>query len=349
MSQSAAVPYIDNQDQLVRAHGLRPESLGENRQGRLSTDQKQDLRRKGGRALLILVAAGAVMLVLGILGLISPRSFVGQSGRLSSPLTYVFLIVVGAGLLVAGVLVRRQSASAEDVASVEGFVTKSVRNNPHGRSAPGYRAAEVRDHLYEIGGQQFAVSAAAYRTLDPALRYRVYYEPKSRTIVNLEVLDTAVGSSSAPPAAGFSPPAAAPDPNNRLGAFVTAQEVSAATATQMLPTQSKSAAEVQGMVSQEFQDSGPTWVVNVGLITRSNTPGLGLMERALAKSGRQLTGIGDEASYANGMLLVRCQGATVSVMVHNHGWRPDDPRIEGVAQQIATHVVSRLASVATPP
>ena len=344
MSESPAVTYIANQDQLVRAHGLRPESLGDNRQGRLSIDQKKDLRRRGGRSLLILVAAGAVMLVLGVLGLISPRSFVGQGGRLPSALTYVFLIVVGGGLLVAGVLVRKQSTSAEDVASVEGFVTKSVRN-PHGRSAPGYRAAEVRDHLYEIGGQQFTVSGAAYRTLDPALRYRVYYEPKSRTIVNLEVLDTAVGSSAAPPAAGFSPPAAAPDPNNRLGAFVTAQEVSAATATQMLPTQSNSAEEVHGMVSQAFQDSGATWVVNVGLITRSNTPGLGLMEQALAKSGRQLTGIGDEASYANGMLLARCQGATVSVMVHNRGWRPDDPRIEAVAQQIATHVVNRLASV----
>lgn len=343
MSESSAVTYISNQDQLARAHSLRPAALGDNRQGRLSTDQTRDLRRRGGRSLLLLGAAGAVMLVLGVLGLISPRSFVGQSGRLPSSLTYVFLIVVGAGLLGAGVLVRRQSASARDVASVEGFVTKNVRNDSRGR-------AVIRDYSYEIGGQRFTVSADAYRTLDPALRYRIYYEPKSRTIVNLEVLDTPVGSSPAPaPPAGFSPPAGAPDPSNRLGAFVTADEVSAATGTQMLPTQSRSPEEVQGMVSQAFQDSGPTWLVNVGLITRSNAPGLGLWERALARSGSQLAGIGEEASYANGMLLVRCQGATLSVVVHNHGWRPDDPRIVGVARQIATHVVSRLASVATLP
>ncbi len=156
-----------------------PDALAANQGGKLTDQQRQQYRGKDRsfRKTELYVAVGAA--IIGVLVLTSTGP---------SPDAAFRPIAAIAAFAVAGALVYRSIVAADslsrDVAagvveSLEGAVLREVRQG----SGSG-----VEFFYLSVAGQRFEVSGSVYRAAPEAGYVRVYYLPRSRTVVNLERL-----------------------------------------------------------------------------------------------------------------------------------------------------------------
>jgi hypothetical protein len=162
-------PGVELMQILARTNQFSLSDLLENHRGLLSKDQQNRLALL--LSLYVLVVLSSAVLLVNILF----QLFGGNS----SGLFYLLLIV-------ATVLIVRFSLSTAwimgdlwsgEVSSVEG---------PGARDSRQYRY--FRSYYYLIGGQRFSVSKAPYDALMEGKVYRVYYVPRSKRLVSIELL-----------------------------------------------------------------------------------------------------------------------------------------------------------------
>jgi hypothetical protein len=173
--------------QLIVAHGFSPEALEANRAGILTPEQARSVTRRGNLAILVGFALGLFLLITGIIGLKSPQFFADQVPLGSTGLVAYLSIGGGVVILVLAVLfalslpadlLGRRVASRESL--IRKYVTTSSTSDGDSQSAYHYRVDRLR----------FDVGRVAYDMLDPGRRYRVYYLPRTKILVNLEPIDT---------------------------------------------------------------------------------------------------------------------------------------------------------------
>ena len=172
--------------QLIVAHGFRLEALEANRTGILTPQQARSVKRSGNLAILVGFALGLFLLITGIIGLRSPRFFADQVPAGSTGL--VAYLSIGGGVVILVLVVLFVLSLPEDlrgrrVASAEGFIRKYVTTSSTGVGD------SINAYHYRIHRLRFDVGRAAYDMLDPGRRYRVYYLPRSKILVNLEPID----------------------------------------------------------------------------------------------------------------------------------------------------------------
>jgi hypothetical protein len=171
---------------LSRAHGFHPEAIGSNRAGSLTPEQVRSVKRRGRGTVLVGLAFGLFLVGLGMVGVRSPQVFADQV-----PPAYegaAAVLSIGGGALVLALVLRFVRELPADlagrrVASAEGFIRKSTStsNTDEGGSLTTYH--------YRLGRLRFDVPRAGYEALDTRRRYRVYYLPRTKIVVNIEPTD----------------------------------------------------------------------------------------------------------------------------------------------------------------
>jgi hypothetical protein len=164
--------------QLIAAHGFRPDALDANRAGVLTPEQASGIGWRSGVQVTLGLAAGVILVVVGCVGIEHWLATQNANGLVAA------LGIVG-GALVAWLTLRFQRRMSADlaerkVAVVEGMIRKTTRTSTDsdGSTSTTYH--------YRIGRLSFRVRRAGYRLLNARLRYRVYYLPRTRKVVNLE-------------------------------------------------------------------------------------------------------------------------------------------------------------------
>lgn len=169
---------------LARSHHFRFEALAANRAGRLTPEQIRDVRRQFRNATVLAVVLGLGGLVIGSWMKIAPRSFPLPDQNIIGPITdsTMALLVGGFFLLIAiiGNFVRPIGAELAKgrVEQVEGLIRVQ-------RSESGGEAS-VSAYAYHINGLTFQVTTAGAQLIDSTQRYRLYYLPRNRVLVNIE-------------------------------------------------------------------------------------------------------------------------------------------------------------------
>lgn len=104
------------------------------------------------------------------------------------------------------------------------------------------------------------------------------------------------------------------------------------------------------MVASHFQSTSGAAQVVVGMLVGWQENRLfRLFQEGIARRGEPVPGLGDDASFAQHLLLVRQGDVSVAVVAVNQAWGGDSARSLAAARQIAAAVVSRLSSRAVPP
>ncbi len=176
----------DAASKLSAAHGFRPDALDANRSGTLTPGQARQLGRRGGFDVVLGLAVGALLVAVGIEGLLPSSLLAGLPDYVPQlPTGWPPALVIGGGaLVVVWVLRLRRRLSADlagrRVASVEGTIRKTLRTRTDGDGTTS------TTYTYEIAPLRFGVTPAGYDSLDTRLRYRVYYLPRAETVVNIE-------------------------------------------------------------------------------------------------------------------------------------------------------------------
>jgi hypothetical protein len=275
---------------LIEAHGLEPDSLEANRAGLLTTAQARRLRSQRHRWGWMLVAIAAVCIAVGLSDLLPGCSDAAQGDRFMAVASVLF----GVGLLAPRFSNFGRSYAAELAAgrvdSVEGFVRVSTRS---GDDHTSY-------HLH-IAGREFNTTEAGAKAIDARVRYRVYRLPDSDIMVNIEALDAALDGGTVE------------DP------LFSAQEIAAIVGE---PMRCESAAANvgsgawPGMVDAAFASASSDLHISVRYLLGAHDSALVSFYRRLLTRGpgaRAVPGLGDEATYCLGQLLVRQGASFVSV------------------------------------
>jgi hypothetical protein len=163
---------------LAHANDSSLEAIVDNRRGRLADDQVRPLLR------LMLRHSLESLALIGI-ALIFAMRFVSEKYELVNPvIVRITLGAIGALALYALLRVVRIIADirARQVIAVEGLVQKTFRMT---------RRWPVRTwYYYQINVLKFEVSRRSYNALIAGLAYRLYYVPRSKTMVGIEPLSS---------------------------------------------------------------------------------------------------------------------------------------------------------------
>lgn len=151
-------------DSLAWANGFHTHALTINREGVLSTRQRLSLF---GRVVLYLLAMAAGAFV----ALVALNNHQAEAS---------FALICAVLLLAFAVLLWRCYANLSDawrgrVTMAEGCVTATHDSD-----------ADSVCCYYHLGDLRFAVSEAGYEALTQGETYRLYYTPRSKTLVNIE-------------------------------------------------------------------------------------------------------------------------------------------------------------------
>jgi hypothetical protein len=137
---------------------------------------------------LVGLALGLFLVGLGVAGLRSPQLFADQV-----PITFAgaaAALSIGGGALMLVLVLRFLRELPADlagrrVASTEGFIRKSSS------TSNTYEGGSITTYHYRIGRLRFDVPRAGYEALDTRRRYRVYYLPRTKIVVNLDPISAA--------------------------------------------------------------------------------------------------------------------------------------------------------------
>jgi hypothetical protein len=172
--QGSAIARTPNMNKLLDALRETNEfsaiSLDGNRTGYLSPDQQRLLLRRAFAFGLYTVAALAFILVTLVWTL------------LDHPLPYLIsMICFPLGIGIALYCLWRTFQYFQDAVSRELVIVEGTLQGKHFTDGAGVSA-----YVYRINTLEWEVSEAAYHALEQGYRYRVYYTPRTHTLVNVE-------------------------------------------------------------------------------------------------------------------------------------------------------------------
>ncbi|HKV85740.1 MAG TPA: hypothetical protein VJN88_14395 [Ktedonobacterales bacterium] len=295
----------DEVTELSRIHGFRPEALDANRAGLLAPEQVSAIRLRATGAAMLALGLGLVCLILGGVGLVSPRAFGGHAPFGATGAGAVAALAFGIFLLALGfrfVLRLPSDLAGRRVASVEGFISKFTRTES------GSEGSSVISYHYRIKSLAWSVSRAAYERLDSRLRYRVYYLPRTKLVVNIEPIAAPLGGSGGQGMYGVGD--AIPRMSSAMGhgPLPSAEEVSAILGEpfQEAPADAgHDPLQARGAVAV-YQNASRTRTVRIQVVLGADDlPMAKAALRRLATMGQAVPGLGDEAHYLGGSLMVR--------------------------------------------
>lgn len=167
------------EDTLARSNGFLPDALDDNRLGRLTPRQAQQLQRAELRDRALLGLGGLTVAALSALYLVWEVVHHGLAVLENEGGAYLVL-AVGLVLILLGVFWREHRRDLESgrVEVVEGRGTREYSETSDG--PPTYS--------YVVAGIRFDVSDKAYEAFVDGLYYRAYFLPYSGRLVNLEVM-----------------------------------------------------------------------------------------------------------------------------------------------------------------
>jgi len=274
---------------LIEAHGLDPDSLEANRAGSLTTAQARRVRSQRRWWGWMLVAIAAICIAVGLSDLLP-----GCSDAESDRFMAVASVLFGLGLLALrcsnfGRSYAEELAAAR-VESVDGFVRVSARTSD-----------DYTSYYLRIASREFNSSESGAKAIDPRVRYRIYCLPDSDIMVNIESLGAALDTGTVE------------DP------LFSAQEIAAIVGEPMRAKPEGvgvGAGIWPGMVGAAFASITTDLHVSVRyLLGARDSLVVSLYRRLLARGlgARAVPGLGDEATYCRGQLLVRRAESFVSV------------------------------------
>jgi hypothetical protein len=159
---------------LAQAHHIETDALDTNRSGQLTASQRAKLLvRYAAGAIAGFAVAGLFLYVVGVF-------------RISEYRWILIPIVVGVSALTLSVLRQYLGSPLEilqgQVLVAEGVVTKDVE-----MSLDHEYASVTASYYYRVNKLALPVNRAGYEALIDGLEYRLYYLPRSRKLVNIEV------------------------------------------------------------------------------------------------------------------------------------------------------------------
>ncbi len=322
---------------LAGVHGFRADALGANRSGRLTDDQVRGVTRGHRRSGLLLTLAGVVFVGLGLVAKANPSLAQSEDPSANATLVALGLIGFGAVCLLAAVysVFRRSTAdlAKRRVASTEGFI-RVLRHGDwlgsEGEEGPSYT------YTYKINGIEFPTSQKGAEAINPQLRYRVYYLPSSKKMVNIEAIGAPVSGTpdalAAPDVPGEGRMAPPYYPDVRL----TAEEGGAIVGEPMrFDQQQQSGGEgvAPGMTMATYHnEAGTVRVVISFILGGQDSPVFQFFQSARARmpGAQPVSDLGDEAVYASGQFMV------LSPAVR------DDARLLDIERRLAEMALPRL-------
>ncbi|MGI8689707.1 MAG: hypothetical protein ACR2M3_14120 [Thermomicrobiales bacterium] len=339
-SAASPSPFLQT---LAAANGFHADALDANRAGRLTEAQTRTLartfRHRRGQWVLI-----GLFFLLGSAGAFSTQGVTWRNG-------WALVFAAAGALFVLSAIWPGPRASNRDLAdsrvvTLEGWVRRIVVIADTSGGGGQTQGPPHDLYYYQIANQRFAVAGvAAYDALDERLPYRLYYLPRTRQLVNLEPI--------APP---WTQPPAAPtmwSDGHTTPAFpgvpvapITAAEVSAALGELMQAADPPSggASTLPGMVVNHFQNATGTAQVMVGMLVGwQENRFFRLFQEGIARRGQPISGLGDDAYFAQNLLLAQKGNVSVTVLVVNQAWGADGARSLATSRQIAAAMVNRLA------
>jgi hypothetical protein len=165
---------------LLRAAGLDPNAIDENRAGHLMPIQAEAAREHDRRLTSPRIGVAMMMFLIAILAA-SQVTRLAQTGfpRYTSELAIAAIVAIVLYTIwkyTIGSGVGRDIADGK-VVSMEGIGRKQR-----------VRGTTFTMHFLKVNGTPFRLSRTAYEMLDPLRTYRVYYLPRSKVLVNLEMV-----------------------------------------------------------------------------------------------------------------------------------------------------------------
>ena len=165
---------------LAKANKFHLSALGLNRQGQLAEEQMSRLRSNLFAPLLLL------LLPLGFLGYQVYKQF-SENSRIIFNNGFIIMGLIAVAMMVFGVISLTKSLAditQKRVIFVEGPGQKEEHTQ---RDDDG---TDSTNYYYRIGGERFSVDRTAYMALIDGLRYRAYFTPGRKTLINIEALES---------------------------------------------------------------------------------------------------------------------------------------------------------------
>lgn len=177
-------------DVLTEANAFNKEALLENRRGVLSKGQARKLLEP------MLLGVFLIIFMIGVIYFALTRDNEVSRAIANSQQVMEFIKQVNTGTLIilaavlgaggAGLyllLTSLQDVFSRRVDSWEGIGLRTYRQDTD------TDGSTRTNYYYVIGGKEFKVSKKAYEAFENGRRYRVYFTPRRKRMVNLEVLD----------------------------------------------------------------------------------------------------------------------------------------------------------------
>ncbi len=175
---------------LAEVNGFKLSSLGANQRGELTSEQAPLLYPRLVSSLIPL------MVSIAILGFLLTRQGILSALTFNFPLTYegitglpTSFLVLG-GIMAAAVLVGlfRFLLALLDYLTRTVQQMEGVGHRQRRTSADGSGSIEQRMY-YRIAGRKFKVNRRAYLSFEDGKSYRAYFTPRSKVLVNIEVVE----------------------------------------------------------------------------------------------------------------------------------------------------------------
>lgn len=313
------------QQVLSGANGFMLDALPTNRAGRLTDAQARLFVRStrhiflGGLALaLVFIVAGGIPLV--------------THGLRAASTWQIPAVAIGAFLLFRTLWPYRRSRAADisagTVATIEGY----VRRVSHTTS---FENGESTTYYYDVNRMRFQIAGrAAYEALDETLRYRVYYLPHTKQMINIEPIAGGASSEdflSEGSVVGLGP--------RNLSTLISPEEVAEVTGMTVSAPEPRGNGEMSTCV---YPTAGGKLMLGF-LLGDVGVKMFETRKKIAQRTGRlqPLSGIGDEAFFDGMMVAARAGNACVAVAFLDKSPFGDSARLVQ-EQRLAQLALSRL-------
>ena len=175
---------------LARENRFKLSSLEANRRGELTAEQTPLLFSRFFSSLMFILVPGAILIYQLIQqGYFShpPASisaFIAQVTQMSTGLLIMGIIIVGAVVLgVVQFIKALLDVLGKTVQEVQGMGRRHMTTS---RDDDG---SISRNMYYVIDGIKFSVKRKAFQAFEDGKQYRAYFTPRSKVLVNIEVIE----------------------------------------------------------------------------------------------------------------------------------------------------------------